>query len=322
MSESNESASPIVANFTMPWFMGAAFIPKFNGDRSTFTEWRVQVEAMLRAQGLGPQQQADFIMSALEGEAKRELLLLPQEERNTGDKVFELLQREFAKPVSKAQLRAAFFNCRQKSDETAHLFILRLREVFSKWRQQDENGARDADDLLLDQLLVGLRTGAVKQELNRQIRRTTNVTFFEACREARALEKELDEEGEVISAQRVVAQRHVSIADLDQLKQELRTEMQQELRDMKELLTEIKTLASPRETSQTPLHPCFPASMEDHTQGSRAAHPLPPRNPSTVHPRASGNQWDAQGRPICRRCGLAGHMQRRCPQRSNTHQDF
>jgi len=50
----------IMAQFVMPWFMGAAWIPKFDGNRAKFEDWRVQVEAMLRAQGLNEQQQADF----------------------------------------------------------------------------------------------------------------------------------------------------------------------------------------------------------------------------------------------------------------------
>lgn len=40
--------------------------------------------------------------------------------------------------------------------------------------------------------------------------------------------KELEEEGEVVSTERVVAQRQFSIADLDQLKPELCVEIQQE----------------------------------------------------------------------------------------------
>lgn len=312
----------MMAQFTFPWFMGAAYVPRFGGDRSTFAEWRVQVEAMLRAQGLGPQQQADFIMSALEGEAKRELLLVAPDERNTGEKVLELLKCEFAKPASKAQLRAAFFNCRQKSDESVHLFILRLRELFSRWRQHDQDVAGDTDDLLLDQLLVGLRPGAVKQELNRQIRRSRDTTFPEACREARALEKELEEEGEVVTVQRVATQRLASQSDLDQLKAELRNELQQELKDMKELLSEIKALAGSKGPEVAHPPPRLPSEAKVELPGSSALQPLPPGPFRVASPRTLGHQWDAYGRPICRHCGVAGHMQRRCPQRSRRNQDF
>ena len=67
----------------MPWFMGAAWIPKFDGEKARFVGWRAQVEAMLRAQRLNQQQQAGLVLGTPEGEA---------------------------------QLRAGFFNCKQRAD--------------------------------------------------------------------------------------------------------------------------------------------------------------------------------------------------------------
>lgn len=96
--------SSLTAQFVMPWFMGAAWVPKFEGDKAKFAEWRTQVEAMLRAQGLNQQQQADFVLGALEGEAKRELQLIAIRDKNTGQKVLDILQRLYAKTATKAQL--------------------------------------------------------------------------------------------------------------------------------------------------------------------------------------------------------------------------
>ncbi|KAL7881977.1 hypothetical protein AOLI_G00088260 [Acnodon oligacanthus] len=55
----------------MPWFMDGPWIPKFSGKggAAAFEEWRVQMEAFLRAQGLSGQR-VDFVLSALEGEAR------------------------------------------------------------------------------------------------------------------------------------------------------------------------------------------------------------------------------------------------------------
>ena len=86
-AQQGDANVPITAQFVMPWFMGAAWIPKFGGEKGKFTEWRAQVEAMLRAQGLNPQQQTDFVLGALEGEAKRELQLVNPSDRETGQKV-------------------------------------------------------------------------------------------------------------------------------------------------------------------------------------------------------------------------------------------
>lgn len=92
MERAQSSTSTLVnAQFVMPWFMGAAWVPKFDGDKATFVEWKVQVEAMLRAQELNQQQQADFVFGALEGEAKRELQLIPIRDKDTEHKVLDIL---------------------------------------------------------------------------------------------------------------------------------------------------------------------------------------------------------------------------------------
>lgn len=91
----------------MPWFLGAIWITKFDGDKAKFAEWRVQVEAMLWAQGLTRQQQADFVLyhvltlGALEGDAKRELQLITPRDKGTGQKVLDILQRLYTKPATK-----------------------------------------------------------------------------------------------------------------------------------------------------------------------------------------------------------------------------
>lgn len=327
MDEDQQSNAnvPITAQFVMPWFMGAAWIPKFGGEKGKFAEWRVQVEAMLRAQGLNQQQQTDFVLGALEGEAKRELQLVNPRDRDTGQKVLDVLEKLYAKPATKAQLRASFFNCRQQADESVNAFILRLRELFCRWQERDGVEAEEGDDLLLDQLMVGLTAGPIKQELSRQMRRNERMTFAAICREARALEQELQDGEETILSQRVAApvSRNATTVDIEHLKAELQQGLMGEMRkeimgQMKALsaniVEEVRTqLSSGSVTSTTTTRP-----MDGHSAAMRAPQ---------VRQRQAGNtgsafQWDAQGRPICRRCGAAGHVQRRCPRRPVGPQDF
>ena len=313
-SQQGGSSQPITAQFVMPWFMGAAWIPKFDGDKTKFVEWRCQVEAMLRAQGLNPEQQADFLLGALEGEAKREMRLVEPQNKNTGQKVLESLKKLYSKPTTKAKLRANFFNCKQKNDENVNTFILRLREVFSRWREQDADGTDQQDDLLLDQLIVGLRAGPIKQELSRQIRRDETMTFTAVCSEARALERELQEEEDPTLSHRVMAptSRDTKV-DLEALKDQIRADLRQGLiGEMKEqmkalsanLMEEVKAQLASRDLPPAPRPP-----PRDHAARAPAG---PMRGRQTAAP---SYQWDAQGRPICQNCGEAGHVQRHCEQR-------
>lgn len=320
---------PMTAQLVMPWFIGTAWIPKFAGEKGKFVEWRVQVEAMLRAQGLSEQQQADFVLGALEGEAKRELQLINPRDKDTGQKILEILKKLYAKPVTKSQLRASFFNCKQRADESVNAFILRLRELFFRWQQQDEGGTEEENDLLIDQLMVGLQAGPIKRELSRQMRRNNPMNFTDLCKEAQALEQELQDGDDAILSQRVAvpASQNTTTMNMEQLKGQIQAELQQGLMgEMKKeimeqmkalsanLLEEMKKQFSTREMASGPAAP----PTGHHTATSRT--PLTRRRQAGV--MTSVYQWDAQGRPICRSCGAAGHVQRRCPHIPSRPQDF
>lgn len=71
--------------------------------------------------------------------------------------------------------------------------------MFSHWQERDEEGS-EGEDLLLDQLMVGLQPGCIIQELNRQMRPNERMSFADTCKEAWALEQELLEGKDPVTA--------------------------------------------------------------------------------------------------------------------------
>lgn len=59
--------------------------------------------------------------------------------------------------VKRKKMPASFFQGRQHAGESVGAFILRLQELFFRWREWDEGRVKECNDLLLDQLLVGLQ---------------------------------------------------------------------------------------------------------------------------------------------------------------------
>lgn len=212
-----------------------------------------------------------------------------------------------------AQLRAQFFNCKQEPGEGVKDFILRLRELHYRWRDGDPLNMGTDDELLRTQFAMGLRTGVLKQELQRQLRRTSTLTFVEACEEAKALERELGqtEEAGVCSTAATSHPQSLSTAtELQQLKETLRAELRQELKEQvtllgKSIVEELQGRLNPLPGSETPPHASW------HPQSN-----APQRQRLGSAPSGQSDyQWDAHGRAICRDCGDAGHIQRFCPRR-------
>ena len=147
--EGDTAAPPLVGagnTLMLPWFLGGSWVPKFSGGQGQqpFSEWRSQVETFLRAQQLNDEQRVDFVLNALQGEARREIVLLASAEKNTAELVLTALEKLYGENISLAQLRTHFFTCRQQADERVGLFVLRLRECLSRWRAK-EPGAAQSD---------------------------------------------------------------------------------------------------------------------------------------------------------------------------------
>lgn len=305
--------APAASNMMMvPWFLGGPWVPKYagKGGQQTLTEWRSQIEVYLRAQSLSAEQKADFVLSALEGDARREIQLLKDSDKNTDEKIFNVLEKAFGDNVSTSQLRAKFFKCQQQTGEGVGPFILRLRESHARWRKKEPTAGSD-DEMLRGQLVLGLLPGPIQVELQRRVRREQALTFDETCKEAKATEKEMTETPVSVDTRRTYSSPPQPappassappapsdpLQDWKSLKETLRSELVDELRaqvsDLKtSLLTEMRTQQGGRRQ---------PAAAAVADQGG-----------SRARRRTRQPQWDEQGRPICLGCGQAGHMLRDC----------
>ena len=75
-------------------------------------------KSAITSRGLPFPEQANFILSYLEGPAKEEMKLYPKSDLKNSDKIFDLLQESFAGKRSVPQLLKAFYDRRQREGET------------------------------------------------------------------------------------------------------------------------------------------------------------------------------------------------------------
>lgn len=274
--------------------MGVPWTQKFDGKKNGIkcADWSGQMKALLRAQGLSEQQKIDFILTAIEGDATREVQLLEEENRNTADKIFDFLNQLYGRVTPVADLRMRFFNMRQNNGETFSEFSLRMREAFQQWKAAEPEGSARQESTLRDQMINGLQIGPLKKELQRQMHRNPDLTCDELFQEVKELEKEgWNKEVESQSCQVTAAP---SVTDLTQWKDQTRAELVQLVSELGDALKDE-------------LRKCI---AHKPTSGRRVQEPYRRASPRP--------HWDEQGRPICLHCSQPGHLRRECPQRQQT----
>lgn len=291
----------------MPFFMGGPWMCKFDGLGTVkLGEWKTQIKYMLSVQRLSAQQQVQFLVGSLDGDARREVLALEEEDRDTTKKIFDLLTALYGDNTPIAALRAQFFNCKQEPRQSLRSFALHLRELFCRLKSRDETGLEEGDILLRDQFILGLRDGPVRQELRKQVRRTPTLTFEVVKAEALALEHECQEHWEPSACMSANVGSHPS-RPVSDWKVEFRNEIMKEVKEQMSQLS--KTLVDELRGHQLP--PQESAQPEGRW-----------RNPRAAAMPTNRFKWDPQGRPICSRCDGVGHISRRCPTARVPQGDF
>lgn len=297
----------------MPIFGGAPWVPKFDGTPlgCKFPEWKQQITGLITAAAYNDTQAVSLVLGALEGEAKREILVLPETARDKASKIFAVLTKVYGDQVPLSVLRSKFFSCRQQANETLRTFALRLREMHRRIEMREEDEA-PSDFQLRDQLLLGLREGSLSCALKTYVRRNAEESFASVLEEALKLEEEHQQTetggaacaliGESNATQSRPHDKHWK----QTLKEELLGDLKTQLREMtQELWQERQPVPAPAQTQFRP--------------DLRGGRPQFGRRRAQSHSQPSFN-WDEQGRPICHRCGQAGHIGRHCRSRSVSQQ--
>jgi len=289
----------------MPVFPGAPWVPKFTGTdcELKYGDWKEQMQGLLEAQEISEAKKVKIVMGALGGDAKREISVLAEGDRDKANKIFEQLDTLYAGEIPLPVLRSHFFSCRQRQDESFKMFVLRLRELYCRLRRRSPEGAL-VEDQLKEQLLLGLEDGPFLRALRTYARRNSEGTFADLHQEALLLEAEYSQPRYELACAAVsgpgrIESRSQGMDWKAQLKQEILEEVKGQMRELtQEVMKELKSSSS--------------VTQPNHAQPNHVR--FQPQNVSSGRRRgqSSSNMWDAEGRPICRRCQQSGHIERYC----------
>ncbi len=93
------------------------------GEDLKYNDWKKQMQGLLGSQDLPEIRKVDIVLAALAGEAKRQVSVLEENERDQVRKILVYLDSLYGDPIPIPVLRSQFFSCTQKTGETVPPFI-------------------------------------------------------------------------------------------------------------------------------------------------------------------------------------------------------
>lgn len=308
----------------MPYYFGAPWLPTFSGDTctqgtSSFKEFKEKLKSMFRLYPLSEEQQAEIVIGQLKGPALREARSWSDEERRSAEGILNKLADIFNMQTI-AELKGRLYARKQRPKESLREFALGLQEAMRAIQTKDPREVEHMDETLIDLFIEGARGEATRSQLRMWRRQNPICTFSwfkEAVIDILGLNQNTDIEYGAVSEQAesgkyeetqvcpmsetlmprgtVTQQAHAGQDPMGALTSAV-TEMMKEIREMRLEQAEEKRRGWRRE------------------QGGRSRQRWDvPQNSG----RLPTNQFDAQGRPICRRCKQSGHIERNCEESLN-----
>lgn len=316
-------ASPI----TMPYYFGAPWLPTYSGNArtpgtSTLREFKEKMQSMFRLYPLSDAQKVEILMGQLKGPALREARAWSAEERGTVEAIFKKLMGIFdSRTIS--DLKGRLYARKQNPQESLREFALGLQEAMKAVQALDPREVQQADETLINLFVEGARGESIRAQLRMWKRQQPQCTFAEFKETMlQILGLNQSDDGECDTSDRVEDE---SFFDNQQLLRPdvvvprgtvaQQSQVQKEpdpIGALNSKLTEL-TLNLTR----------MGQKLEELSQGQMGAKRTEWRQDRGGRnwsrwdtPRELGrrttDQFDSQGRPICRACRQSGHIERNC----------
>ena len=163
-------------------------IKKFSGgratDEDTVEDFVDNVKSLISARKITQVEQTDYVLSLLESAAKKEVKLRPKAERDTSEKICNILLEAFGERRTTPQLLKSFYEQKQKDGETLREFSHALCEIYNRIYSRDPSIIPSRDQALRDQFADNVRDQLLRNELKRMVRSNSSCKFLEVREEA------------------------------------------------------------------------------------------------------------------------------------------
>ncbi|XP_078578070.1 uncharacterized protein LOC144862992 [Branchiostoma floridae x Branchiostoma japonicum] len=274
--------------------------PKFSGSPSgqVVEEFLEEIDSAFTLYSTPEAQRAGMIYRNLEGQAKRVIAVLSDDDRKDLEKVKEALQTAYGDTAPVSVIMGRFYGRDQGREEPINKYALSLQEILKRAERRRGGRLVDEDAVLRDRFLDGLGDRDLERQLRQYLRSADPAnprTFSDIREEALQLSGEWSSRG-AGARQNMVAQSQEQSALVSEIVK-LREETG---RTIEALRKELHAVQLGRGYQSNPGY---------DNRGQR-------NGPQTnSYGQGFNRGWDDQGRPICYGCNEPGHFKRDCPGR-------
>ena len=202
-------------------------LAKYEGSADQLEDWEREARFLLESQGLTGKAAGEFLLSALDGAAKKEVRFADRVTREDPEEIFKLLKESFQEKTSVAQLASCLFSRKQKDRESLRNFSHSLMEIADRIVSTDANALPNADKLLRDHFVDKLKDRYLKRELSKQVRDNPDLKFKDIREEAFLLSAEEDQ-GVAVVTKAVECEKENSLDEITSLLKQLTTQQQKQ----------------------------------------------------------------------------------------------
>ena len=257
--------------------------------------------------------QIKFVLSHLDGEAKREIRLYGSSFESP-DAVFSILSKSFGGSNLYSDAQKKFFERCQEADESVRSFSLALVDLLENAKRIKKFG--NEEELLRDHFISGLRDSILRKELRRSVASDSTLTFLQ-CRETAVqwtTDSKLDSTADSFSPQIRKMEASSEVQDLKKILEKQQQQIDSLTKDR--FVTPTFQYGRSRPTPEIicfgchrPGHIRRDCPVLQHCQAGPRQQMFSPRRP-----RFQEQQVFSPTSEICFGCNRPGHIRRECPE--------
>ncbi|XP_063820175.1 uncharacterized protein LOC135062022 [Pseudophryne corroboree] len=148
----------------------------------TLEDWKARLKATFLIYRVPDDLQVPLALNSLEGEARRTILLRPDDEREELEEIYSILGDIYGDTSSAGTLRQRLFGRFQREDESIPQYANALQEMMGEVRRKDPDGfgaLTNTSQILRDQFAMGLRNVPLRQVMLDKISQDDTLTFHQ-----------------------------------------------------------------------------------------------------------------------------------------------